>query len=104
MAEANRVVRDFLPRFNEQFRVPAREPETAYRVLDPEIHLDRIFCFKHWRKVGRDNTLRYRWHTLQLAPHAQRASYAGGRVEVVERLSLWTRKLSLCSSYVNLSL
>ena len=26
IAEAGRVLRDFLPRFNEQFRVPAREP------------------------------------------------------------------------------
>ena len=86
IAEANRVLRDFLPRFNEQFRVPARESEAAYRALDPETHLDRVFCFKHWRKVGRDNTLRYRWHTLQLAPDAQRTSYAGARVEVLEGL------------------
>ena len=84
--EANRVLRDFLPRFNEQFRVPAREPNEAYRPLDPDIHLDRVLCYKHTRKVARDNTLRYRWHTLQLAPDDRRASYAGTRVEVVEGL------------------
>ena len=72
--EANRVLRDFLPRFNEQFRVPAREPNEAYRPLDPDIHLDTVLCYKHTRKVARDNTLRYRWHTLQLAPDDRRAS------------------------------
>lgn len=86
IAEANRVLSDFLPRFNEQFRVPAREPAEAYRPLDPDIHLDRIFCYKHSRKVARDNTLRYRWRTLQLAPDDRRASYAGTRVEVLEGL------------------
>ena len=64
VAEANEVLQDFLPRFDNQFRVPAREPETAYRSLEPDIHLDRIFCYKHSRKVARDNTLKYRWHTL----------------------------------------
>ena len=86
IAAANRVLSDFLPRFNEQFRVPPREPERAYRPLDPDIHLDRVLCYKHPRKVARDNTLRYRWHTLQLAPDAHRASYAGVRVEVLEGL------------------
>ena len=56
ITEGNRVLHDFLPRFNEQFRVPAREPEAAYRLLNRQIHLDRVFCFKHQRKVGRDNT------------------------------------------------
>ena len=86
ITEGNRVLHDFLPRFNEQFRVPAREPEAAYRLLNRQIHLDRVFCFKHQRKVGRDNTLKYLWHTLQLAPNGQRASYAGARVEVLEGL------------------
>ena len=86
IAEANRMLRDFLPRFNEQFRVPAREPDEAYRPLDPDIHLSWIFCYKHSRKVARDNTLKYRWHTLQLAPVAHLASYAGVRVEVLEGL------------------
>ena len=86
IAEANMVLREFLPRFNEQFRVPARESNEAYRALDADIHLDRIFCYRHSRKVARDNTLRYRWHTLQLAPDDRRASYAGTRVEVIEGL------------------
>lgn len=86
IAEAKLVLRRFLPRFNEQFRVPAREPEATYRPLDDDVDLDRILCYKHSRKVGRDNTLKYRWHTLQLAPDSERASYAGARVQVLEGL------------------
>ena len=80
------MLADFLPRFNERFRVQAQQEDAAYRPLDPDVCLDRIFCLKHWRKVGRDNTLKYRWHTLQLLPDAERGSYAGAKVEVLEGL------------------
>ena len=33
--DANRVLYDFLPRFNERFGVPSQHAETAYRVQDP---------------------------------------------------------------------
>ena len=58
------MLSNFLQRFNEQFRVPDREPNEVYRPLDPEIHPNRIFCYKHYWKVARDNTLGYRWHIL----------------------------------------
>ena len=38
--DANRVLADFLPRFNQRFRVPAQHAETAYRVLDAKMYLD----------------------------------------------------------------
>ena len=84
--EANRVLADFLPRFNERFRVPAQQKDVAYRTLDPDISLDRIFCYKHWRRVARDNTVKDRWHTLQLLPDVDPGSYAGAKVEVLEGL------------------
>ena len=81
---ANRVLPDFLPRFNERFRVPAQQPDVAYRSLDADLCLDRSLCFKHSRRVARDNTVKYRWHTLQLLPGMERPSYAGAKVEVQE--------------------
>ena len=84
--EAKRVLADFLPRFNERFRVPAQQPGTAYRPLDSGICLDRILCYKHWRRVARDNTVKYRWRTLQLLPDVDPGSYAGSKVEVLEGL------------------
>ena len=86
LGEANRVLEQFLPRFNRRFRVPPQHPEPAFRPLDPELCLEQVLCFKHRRKVARDNTLRFQLHTLQLLPGAERPSYAGAAVEVLEGL------------------
>ncbi len=83
--QASAVLRDFLPRFNDQFRVPAQQAQTAYRALDPSLPLERVLCFKHPRQVARDNTVKYQWRTLQLLPAQDRPSYAGVKVEVLER-------------------
>ena len=84
--DANRVLDDFLPRFNERFRVPAQHTETAYRDLDGRVCLDTTLCLKYRRRVGRDNTVKYRWRTLQLLPGTDRPSYAGAVVDVLEGL------------------
>ena len=84
--DTNRVLADFLPRFNQRFRVPPQHTETAYRVLDPKMCLDTTLCLKYRRRVGRDNTVKYRWRTLQLLPGTDRPSYAGAVVDVLEGL------------------
>ncbi len=84
--DANLVLADFLPRFNERFGVPARHTETAYRALDGQVCLNTILCLKYRRRVARDNTVKYRWRTLQLLPGLDRPSYAGAVVEVLEGL------------------
>jgi hypothetical protein len=86
IAEANIVLEDFVPRFNQRFGVPASPQEIAYRPLDAEVDLDAILCFKEYRRVGKDNTVQYRRQTLQLFPDTERKSYARTRVEVQERL------------------
>ena len=47
--QANAVLQEFLPRFNQQFRVPAQQPQVAYRPLDSSLVLERVLCFKHTR-------------------------------------------------------
>ena len=61
-------------------------PEPAFRPLDPELCLEQILCFKHRKKVAKDNTVRFQLHTLQLLPERERPSYAGAAVEVLEGL------------------
>ena len=82
--QANAVLRDFLPRYNAQFAVPADLTEPAYRPWHGNRPLAEILCFKHTRKVARDNTVKYQWRTLQLLPGTERPSYAGVQVEVLE--------------------
>jgi len=86
MDEANRVLTDFLPRFNERFGVSPAQTISAYRPLDPELDLAAVLCFKHMRRVARDNTVKYDCHTLQLLPGTEHPSYAGNRIEIQKRL------------------
>ena len=43
-----------------------------------------MLCFRHSRKVAKDNTVRYRRSTLQLLPGMERPTYAGVKVDVLE--------------------
>lgn len=86
LEEANQVLADFLPRFNQRFGVPADQPESAYRPMDPELDLGSVLCIKELRRVAKDNTVQYHGRTLQLFPSLGRPSYSGARVEVQERL------------------
>ena len=87
------MLRDFLPRYNTRFAVPADLPEPAYRPWHGKRPLDEILCFKRTRKVTRDNTVKYQWRTLQLLPSRERPSYAGVQVEVLRELT--PRQLAL---------
>ena len=86
IGEANEVLHRFLPRFNEKSGVPAEHSSVAYRPMESSVALDHILCFKHRRKVARDNTVKYNWRTLQLLPGKERSSYAGAQLEVHEGL------------------
>lgn len=86
VAAANRVLVDFLLRFNAQFAVPPARPGSAYGTLPEGLDLDGVLCFKYQRTVARDNTVRFGRHTIQLLPGLDRQSYAQARVEVQERL------------------
>ena len=77
IGEANRVLKQFLPRFNQRFRVPPQHPEPAFRPLNPELCLEQVLCFKHRRSVARDNTVRFQLHTLQLLPGPERTAMPG---------------------------
>ena len=86
LAEANRVLTEFLTRFNQRFGVSAAQPESAYRPVDQELDLGSVLCIKELRRVAKDNTVQYHGRSLQLFPTMERPSYAGARVEVQERL------------------
>ena len=84
--QAKAVLQQFLLRFNRRFGVPAQCSEPAFRPMGPELRLEQILCFKHRRRVARDNTVKFSRHTLQLLPTQQRRSYAGAVVVVLEGL------------------
>ena len=86
LEEANSVLAEFLPRFNQRFGVSAAQPGSAYREVPEELDMDGVLCVKELRRVAKDNTVQYHSKTLQLFPDMDRTSYARARVEVQERL------------------
>mgnify|MGYP001613970355 FL=1 len=54
--EANKFLKEeFIPKFNEQFSVPAREKECHFKIVS-EANLDNIFCRKIKRKISLANS------------------------------------------------
>ena len=84
--EANRVLRAFLPRFNQRFAVSAAQSGVAYRTPLKGFNPDEVFCFKYLRTVGADNVVRFGEYRLQILPCHGRLSYARAKVEVHERM------------------
>ena len=68
-----------MTRFNKRFGVPPAQSTNAYRSPDPDLNLAGILCFKHSRKVARDNTVKYNWHTLNHVNHFVRCVNYSGR-------------------------
>lgn len=84
--EATAVLGTFLPRFDAQFGVPAREPGSAYRPLEPGQDLEAICSFHYIRTVAADNTVKLGEHRIQLQAGPGRVSYARVQVDIQERL------------------
>ena len=84
--QANQVLWNFLPRYNQRFGVTPSQLGSAYRQLPPGVCLDSVLCFKYIRTVANDNTVHFNGATLQLLYDELRASYARAKVEVQERL------------------
>jgi transposase len=83
---ANAVLRDFVPRFNRRFAVPAASLAPAWRPVPAGLDLGRVLAFRWRRAVGSDSCVRLEGALLQLPAGAGGRSLAGRRVEVELRL------------------
>lgn len=79
---ANRYLKEtYLPRFNAEFKVPARESGTAFF---PYIggNLRDILCESFERTVGKDNCVQFERLSLQTPQDQQRYHYVKAKVKV----------------------
>ena len=53
--------------------------------MPSQLSLTETICIKDTRKVARDNAVKYHWRVMQLLRGAEQPSYAGLRVDVLER-------------------
>ena len=72
--QANRMLLDFLPRYNRRFGVAPAQPGSAYRQPAPDVSLDAVLCFKYLRTVANDNTVHFNGAALQMLPDGLRAT------------------------------
>jgi len=86
LAEANAVLAQFLPGFNQRFSIQAAQAGSKYRPLPTHLNTDQVFSFKHERTVAHDNTISFAGVTLQIPPGPDRISYAKARVQVCQYL------------------
>lgn len=85
LGPANRFLeKEFLPAFNDRFRVESQEPADLHRRVNRHVDLDQILAYQEARVVRNDGTLRWRNRWLQLT--GKRRPRAGSRVKVCEQL------------------
>jgi transposase len=81
MAEANRFLKRFWPRFNRRFQVPARETGSGFVPLGG-VDLDNILCLQVERTVAKDNCVSYLGMKLQIPANKHRLQYVNSRIRV----------------------
>lgn len=57
LAQANRFLEEYLPGFNQRFRVVAAQPADLHRPIPAGLDLDQILCIKTQRTVRNDATI-----------------------------------------------
>jgi len=86
LEEADKVLWDFLPRYNRRFAIAAEKPDKAFVKPGKQFKPEQVFCFKYQRTVGSDNVVRLGKQRLQITPCNGRVSYVHAKVEVHERM------------------
>ena len=81
--EANRVLKEFLPKHNMRFAKPPKSVLKAWQTAPDALTLKRILCKKYTRKVKNDNTISFDGMTLQIPKMARYRTFAGRTVDVL---------------------
>jgi transposase len=93
--EANTFLEEYLPRYNERFKVcPAHEADVHVRLLS-HVDLDRYLCIKRERTIRKDNTIALDGRLYQIEER-------GGKKVIVEQKldgSLWMMHKGVALKY-----
>lgn len=100
--EANKFLKKYIPKFNEQFSVAPRSRNDLHKELSQELKekLSQIFSVQSSRKVNCDYTIMFETRFFQLAEIQPRAVYKKDVVTVEEHLS-GEIKISFKGHYLN---
>ena len=87
LEEANQVLKIYMQKFNQRFRVDPAQGETAFVPWPKSLRTEDFFCFKYSRTVTNDNTIPFDGHRLQIPPGPHNSSFAHKRVELRQHLN-----------------
>jgi len=87
---ANGVLKDYLPKFNEKFEVPAKKSGDLHRAVDERLDLDDILSVQVAHVLRNDRTLLHQkqWYQVLTRTRAQRVvvyEYLNGRLVIKHR-------------------
>jgi hypothetical protein len=85
-AEANAVLKRYLPRHNRRFAMPPAESTPAWRRVRAGLDIGRTCAFHYQATVLNDNTVRLQGQIIDIPPGAGGRGYARKQVEVVQLL------------------
>jgi transposase len=85
--QANQLLATYLPKFNQQFRHPAAQPDSAFRPLPPGCDLALAFAFQYQRQVANDHSISFFGHKLALPPLVHGRSYARAKVQLFHNMT-----------------
>jgi hypothetical protein len=86
VAEADVVLRRYLPRFDRRFGVPPAIEEPAWQAWPSPFPIEAELCFHYRRTVARDATIAWDGTALAVPRRRDRRSWSGRRVTVEEHL------------------
>jgi len=81
---ANAFLQDFLPAYNQQFAIPAKQAISVFRQSPSIEKLDRTLCIQHRRVVANDHTISFEGLILQIPPNKRFYSLAKREVDVLQ--------------------
>lgn len=84
LAEANKVLEEFLKEYNKQFCVPPKQATAVFRGTPCKAVLHDVLCIKVDRTVKKDHTISIDGLVLQIPPSKKYPCMADGVVEVRE--------------------
>ena len=82
LAQANRVLARYIPKYNQRFGRQPASPEPAFSPWPQELLPDHVFACHYKRTVANDNTISFGGLPLPIPPGSDRRNHVRARVDV----------------------
>jgi transposase len=107
-ADAQIVLKRFLPDYNRRFAKPPQNPSHAYRPLPHSLNLKYVLCSKFQRTVANDNTISFNGSIFQIPMLSPHLSFAHKKVDIFlfpdSKMEIFYKNTKIANFYYNINL